>query len=472
MGYGNRCKNCGFVFPVDTIYDEKPSSEEKKIEELNKAALDTAGVDTSEPEFERVLAVKRQNQSIETFRLPNDPDLFVNIQRWIETPIYREIDEPIWTEAMEVLRQIAGSGRGAEAIVRDTAWGNFVERYDKERTALIGILGQSLVSRTRGLSLAENFMLSLDILTQAPFTTSINHLMNSLVIPLIQRSNIYKVGSIDSARKQKEKGIATVVLDSDKKPWLNVNTKHSELLNRIMEDHSKLIVEASPQARFIANRLGNELSQWIQRWKKLIFESSALGFTEKEGGYVLRNMIIRILADITNRSSSLYKDIPKNKKEDESAKVPDPSIDTVIKETLEFISENFARAVKITYTPTEKEIGEILLKRSEMEKNYIIAEFSKLEEEEKAVEKMLKSYGMGKWAMGKNVKDYSPELFEHDRNQRITMGQPDIPVAQAPKEGVFTRADFGLNAGLNVVESRADRGYDNNDEEGRGYGED
>jgi hypothetical protein len=112
--------------------------------------------------------------------------------------------------------------------------------------------------------------------------------------------------------------------------------------------------------------------------------------------------------------------------------------------------------------PNEKEIADILLHRTQMENNYVINIFDKLGDEEKAIEKILKKFGIGKWAMGRNVKDYSPELYEHDRNQRIEMGMIEMP---QKAEGKMTGADFGFTSF--GTESRAERGYDNEDHEGR-----
>ena len=56
--------------------------------------------------------------------------------------------------------------------------------------------------------------------------------------------------------------------------------------------------------------------------------------------------------------------------------------------------------------------------------------------------------------LGFNVRDYSAELYEHDRNQRIQMGLRDAPQLT---EGRSLPADFGFTSFSG--ESRADRAY-------------
>ena len=85
--------------------------------------------------------------------------------------------------------------------------------------------------------------------------------------------------------------------------------------------------------------------------------------------------------------------------------------------------------------------------------------FDKLDDDEKPLEKLQKKLGLGKWAIGRNVRDYSVELFEHDRNQRIAMGLRDAPQLT---EGRSLAADFGF-ASFGGGESRRDRGYGHED---------
>jgi hypothetical protein len=152
--------------------------------------------------------------------------------------------------------------------------------------------------------------------------------------------------------------------------------------------------------------------------------------------------------DITNTSSSLYRNLPTD------TEAQKPESETIMKEVVVFIAENMERTASTSRLPSQKELEEILLKRAETERNYVINIFDRLDDEDKAIEKLQKKFRLGKWAMGFNVRDYSAELYEHDRNQRIQMGLRDAPQLT---EGRSLPADFGFASFGG--ESRANRAY-------------
>ena len=234
---------------------------------------------------------------------------------------------------------------------------------------------------------------------------------------------------------------------------MKIAPEHKKLLNEIMAHNTELIAGGSVQMREVCNRLGRELGLWMKMWKNLIFEEPLLGFTETEGQYILRFVFARFFLDIVNTGSSLYKNLPSEEG------VQKPEIETVMKEVVVFIAENMERAANNSRLPTQKELEEILLKRAEIERNYVISIFDRLDEEDKAVEKMQKKFRIGKWAIGQNVRDYNADLYEHDRNQRIEMGLRDAPQLT---EGRSLAADFGF-ASFGGGESRKDRGYGHED---------
>ena len=98
----------------------------------------------------------------------------------------------------------------------------------------------------------------------------------------------------------------------DVKPWMKIAPEHKVLLNEIMAQHTELINGGSLEMREVCNRLGREIGLWMRKWKTLIFEDPLLGFTETEGQYILRFIFVRLFLDITNTSSSLYRNLPTN----------------------------------------------------------------------------------------------------------------------------------------------------------------
>ena len=455
IGYGNACKNCGFQFPVspDIIDPEKEG----------KPALDNQNVDYSEAEFEKILAARRDLRSQASFVKPDEPELLKNIQQWIESPVMTD-DAGMWQEVGIILKGLSDSKTASRPIARAEAWGNFVTRYDQAKEVLRGRVAASATRKTRARAVADGFLNNLDIITQNPFGTGYDSIASALVSPLLQKARAHMISSVTSLREIKDRK-GTEVLYShaaiikrpgkedkislkDVKPWMKIAPEHKVLLNEIMAQHTELINGGSLEMREVCNRLGREIGLWMRKWKTLIFEDPLLGFMEMEGQYILRFIFVRLFLDITNASSSLYRNLPT----DTEAQKPEP--ETIMKEVVVFIAENMERTASTSRLPSQKELEEILLKRAETERNYVINIFDRLDDEDKAIEKLQKKFRLGKWAMGFNVRDYSAELYEHDRNQRIQMGLRDAPQLT---EGRSLPADFGFTSFGG--ESRANRAY-------------
>ena len=464
LGFGNACKNCGFQFPVsmDIIDPEKEG----------KPALDAQGVDYSETEFEKILAARREKRSQALFVRPDEPELLKNIQKWIETPIMGPDDAGMWQEVAVILQGLYNAKTVDNPMARAVAWGDFVKRTDNAKEVLKQKVAGSASRKTRATAVAATFVNNIEILTQHPFTSGFDSMMNTFVSPLMQKAQAHQISTITSLRPIKERGKGDVIfahgikkgdeiLARGIKQWMKISGEHTKLLNDIMAHHSELIGGGSIQMREVCKRVGRELGRWLQMWKRQIFEEPLLGFTETEGQYVLLFVIIRLLLEITNPTSWIYKELPTEVGQQK------PDAETVMKEVVVFIAENMEKTVSNTKLPSQKELEEILLKRAEIERNYVIDIFDKLDDDEKPLEKLQKKLGLGKWAIGRNVRDYSVELFEHDRNQRIAMGLRDAPQLTGGRQ---TREDLGF-ASLGGGESRADRAYDHGDADGQENGE-
>ena len=445
IGFGNTCKNCGFEFPVspDIIDPEKEG----------KPALDAQGVDYSEAEFEKILAARRDLRTQNPYTKPEDPELLKNLQRWIAAPVMGPDDAAMWTQVASVMRALFDSKTADRPPARAQAWGDFVTRYDAEREDLRAKVAGSATRKARGQAVAASFLSHLDILTQNPFSAGIDAIANAIISPMLQKAQAYMISTVTSLREVKERGKADVIFARGIKQWMKISGEHTQLLNQIMTRHTELISGGSVEMREVCKRAGMEFGRWMRMWKTQIFEEPLLGFTETEAQYVLRYVIVHLFRQIINTQSWYYKDLPK-----EEGK-PKPDVETTAKEVIAFLAESMEKTAFNLRLPTQKELEEILLKRAEIERNYIIDVFDKLDDDEKPLEKLQKKLGLGKWAMGRNVRDYSVELFEHDRSQRIQMGLRDLP---AVAEGHKTREDFGF-ASIGGGESRADRAYGHED---------
>ena len=82
---------------------------------------------------------------------------------------------------------------------------------------------------------------------------------------------------------------------------------------------------------------------------------------------------------------------------------------------------------KLTFS--DQQLKEIIAIRSEKERTNIIAEYSKLSDEERTIELMNQRLGLGKYAVGgtKLIYSYDKDYYDLEREKRIAAGIVEIP---------------------------------------------
>jgi hypothetical protein len=109
--------------------------------------------------------------------------------------------------------------------------------------------------------------------------------------------------------------------------------------------------------------------------------------------------------------------------------------------------------VKNQYVKYSKErIRQILQQRAELERTSVVEEFENIKDDDQRAATLLqKKFGIGRWAMGKNIQKLDPDRFEFENEQRRRMGIVDAPVDPILLEGAGAAAGndygFGLDAG-------------------------
>ena len=114
--------------------------------------------------------------------------------------------------------------------------------------------------------------------------------------------------------------------------------------------------------------------------------------------------------------------------------------------------------------PTEEEIRLRLEQRVEQEKQVFIGRMDRMGRDERKVENVLKSLGMGAWAAGgtKAIRQYDEDRYEVERTERAAAGITDYDMQGAQGAGAQpTPVDmFGLDFG---AEYDAGGGYDHDE---------
>jgi hypothetical protein len=77
----------------------------------------------------------------------------------------------------------------------------------------------------------------------------------------------------------------------------------------------------------------------------------------------------------------------------------------------------------------DKQIKDLIAVREERERVNVVAQFNKLDAEQRKVEVMQRKLGIGKWAVGgtKVIYSYDKDYYDQERNKRIDAGLIDFP---------------------------------------------
>jgi hypothetical protein len=119
-------------------------------------------------------------------------------------------------------------------------------------------------------------------------------------------------------------------------------------------------------------------------------------------------------------------DIPKGTDVKSGVKsIGDPSM----KYIMDIVSFTLNKFNKERLTFNDQQIKEIIAIRNEKERTNIIAEYSKLTDEERTVELMNQKLGLGKYAVGgtKLIYAYDKEYYDIERTKRLEAGIIEFP---------------------------------------------
>jgi hypothetical protein len=116
---------------------------------------------------------------------------------------------------------------------------------------------------------------------------------------------------------------------------------------------------------------------------------------------------------------------------------------------------------KLSYD--DKEIKNMIENRAEKERVNVLAEFNKLTDEERHIERTNMKLGIGKWAVGgtKVIHSYDKEYYDQERHKRNAAGISDFPGQGEDAKGRAVD-EFGFDENNDEYNDGEDDGYDFN----------
>lgn len=225
--------------------------------------------------------------------------------------------------------------------------------------------------------------------------------------------------------------------------WFSISKEHNDKLDELLTDNARWYKgdAADGPWKTILRRVGETIGPLIRLWIQVLRPSGAEDhpvWTIAEAQLLLRTCVYKIWNDAIRTDSWMYTEI----------EAEDMREETAVKVA------NWTRAlmvhVKYQYVKYSKEeIALRLQQRAELERTSIVEEFGSAQDDDtRAAELLMKSFRIGRWAVGKNIQKYDPDMYEFESEQRARMGAADPPVdpTLAPVMEVAAE-DYGLGGG-------------------------
>ena len=425
-GLTHKCTWCGFQFPTN------PSIMDTDTE--GKSSLASQDVKTDTEEF---------TQLLDTIHVVNKVD---SIQM---------IEGSSTEEVMLEFGNIAYPPLPGWANIIEMTTNTFLELPPNANVSDIAIAAGPISEITYASQqlldarLPEAYRKILKMISELSWINFFQVLQNYFLVPF---QRILTSFSTDSLFVPVEliKSLSVIHVESDIKPILQ---KDMELLI------AKVDIVNKPSFKFARAKLeyfNKQISALLPYKNKI--RPIVLPGKEATLIYIQRALLYGPLATLINPDS-----IPPGMLIEKPMKsVGNPSIKSLL-EIIAFTLDKYNKE-KLSYN--EQEIKELIAIRDEKERVNVVAEFNKLTDEERGMELMNKSLGLGKWAVGgtKKIYAYDKEYYDQERQKRLAAGIVDFPGLgngeMGPPEG-REMDELGFPV-YNDKEFEEDGGYDHN----------
>jgi hypothetical protein len=217
----------------------------------------------------------------------------------------------------------------------------------------------------------------------------------------------------------------------------------------------------SPLLRARAEELVNKLSSMNEILSNLRTGLVVVG-ANRVIPFITRAMIMGAIMEYVNPNREVGAS-GASSREDSVANVSD---------SLKLIAECAEWYKKEAKRYSDKEVRELITARNEKEKLQFVNEIAGMSKDMKAIEKLKKKLGLGKWAVGgtKAIYAYDADRYDYERDERAAAGIVDWPgygpEGQGPPAGRQVGADGFFDYG---AEYDREGGYDHNQQGSEDY---
>jgi len=430
------CRRCNFAFPKELIYltsseisEKNAGKMEKAISELGQqretvilAKFKEQGVDISEESFTALEEKVRSRKRLPPI-VANEPVVFLDEFGAIGS--FFPTDKDSWKILVQTLNDMKEKNV-FDQTDRAIKLGGFSQKYDDVLAEVGKMWYDILISGGLSQSRAKE---KADLAITAFLTVTDNYL--SAPRNLL---NMFAVESGQIAQSQPN------IKPNVSKWFPKINYNHAEELKQIWSDQASItqkIIQIKSelpeptriQVEEILNNLSKQFGLFMKSWVSIKPNSY---FLPTEYILVLRWASLVFLRNMLTEARG-------------------SELQTINNWLLESLTKNAYNAEK--YQLSDAQIQLKITEREEKERNFFIKKIDVLDGEMRKIELMKKKLGLGDWNVSsKNLFSYNSDWWEHEREQRASMGLlPEFSVTGAAE------------VGQPILEAQANPYGDNND---------
>ena len=385
FGLTNQCRWCGFQLPAHPATID--------VNKEGKLALESQGISAGTDEFEQLLDIIHESNSVEPYQapaLPRTDGVYAEFADMTPPPFgsWKTVMDATFAE----LNQLEGA-------IRETDLVNALGELSDVIAVAEADVKQRIPAQAHGV---------LDGITDLSWDNFMQSIFTYFLVP--------------SSRILQEFDADSFVVPANYK----LGDEHIEDIKKIFTEDTRLVVKFSPDFKQTFMALAREkLAYFVKQLEAIIAFKEKMRPSLVPGRkytleYIQRALFYGPLYELCNPNR-----LPPTM--EGQAAVDTPT--NVIKLLLAFIVGSLSKYNKERLSFNDEQLRELIMVRNEKEKNEFISYLDKMTDEERAVELTNKRLGIGRWAIGgtKLIWAYNADQYERERDERERAGIISFP---------------------------------------------
>jgi hypothetical protein len=403
---GNICRQCGLALgkPLDLVDFSKEGAG------ILAAQQGDLRVETTEAAFEALSEAVRRRRILTVPARSAVPTWVSGLQALVEATgrSASESVQAIGAALQGVLEGMADERTATEAtadeLARVTLWEPIASQYDLLREGVgerIGPLVPTAAGRVGEARAREAAaaLAMLETLTEDPFLEGPRALQEYWCAKTQATGAAYAIASAPVLRWFKK---AT-------------NSSHVDRINKFVLENSAWYGQEATltaEARRVIGRIGQTLGPLLALWVDTVRSAGTPLWTVTEAQLLLRALVLSVWRDATFAASWMYADLTGAAERESTA----AAVANWTRALMVHAKQQFVRY-------SEEKIRQVLQQRAELERTAVVNELLGQEDDDlRAAEYLKKTFRIGRWALGKNLRAYDADLLDAEVEQRRAQG--------------------------------------------------